>query len=30
VLSPKIASRLVHAARFQPSLLRLLTAKIVR
>jgi flavin-dependent dehydrogenase len=30
VLSPKIASRLVHAARFQPGLLRLLTAKIVR
>jgi geranylgeranyl reductase family protein len=29
VLSPKIASRLVHAARFQPSMLRLLTAKIV-
>jgi geranylgeranyl reductase family protein len=30
VLSPKIASRLVHAARFQPGLLRLLTARIVR
>jgi menaquinone-9 beta-reductase len=30
VLSPKIASYLVHAARFQPSILRLLTEKIVR
>jgi menaquinone-9 beta-reductase len=30
VLSPKIASRLVHAARFQPGLLRLLTARIFR
>src|SRR5205807_9360267 len=29
VLSPRIASRLVHAARVQPWLLRLLTAKIV-
>jgi flavin-dependent dehydrogenase len=30
VLSPKIASYLVQAARFQPSILRLLTKKIVR
>jgi menaquinone-9 beta-reductase len=30
VLSPRIASYLVHAARFQPSILRALTAKIVR
>jgi menaquinone-9 beta-reductase len=30
VLSPRIASTFVQAARFQPSLLRLLTAKIVK
>jgi flavin-dependent dehydrogenase len=30
VLLPKIASYLVQAARFQPSILRLLTKKIVR
>jgi menaquinone-9 beta-reductase len=30
VLSPRIASAFVQVARFQPSLLRLLTAKIVR
>jgi flavin-dependent dehydrogenase len=29
VLSPRVASRLLDAARFQPALLRLLTAKIV-
>ncbi len=29
VLSPRIASAFVHAAKFQPSLLRLLTTKIV-
>jgi flavin-dependent dehydrogenase len=30
VLSPRIASQLVHLARFQPALLRFLTEKIVR
>ncbi len=30
VLSPRIASAFVHAARVQPSLLRLLTSKIIR
>jgi geranylgeranyl reductase family protein len=30
VLSPRIASLFVHAARWQPSILRMLTAKIVR
>jgi hypothetical protein len=29
VLSPQIASLFVHAARIQPAILRLLTAKIV-
>jgi flavin-dependent dehydrogenase len=30
VLSPRVASGFLGAARFQPSLLRILTAKIVR
>ena len=30
VLSPRVASALLEAARFQPALLRFLTAKIVR
>jgi flavin-dependent dehydrogenase len=30
VLSPRLASALLYGARFQPAILRLLTAKIVR
>ena len=30
VLSPRIASLLLHVARWQPAALRLLTAKVVR